>query len=87
MVVTQVRWGEVSTPTISMDERGSLRRALPARTAGGRGNDTEGAAKRSETVTFLDGLRTHLEKKQEHETYRKGLEGRGAPLGQKTLSL
>lgn len=38
-MVTQVRCGEVSTPTTSMDERESLLRALPAAAAGGRGND------------------------------------------------
>lgn len=50
----------------------SLLRALPVVAAGGRGNDGGREAAwgllRGLQLSFLDGLKTQLEQKQEHET-------------------
>lgn len=84
-VVTRVRWGEVSTPAV-LRMKGKSQHCPPRRReAEGRREAAWGPAKRPETASFLDGLRTQLE--QEHKTWRKGLQARGVPLGQESLRL
>lgn len=85
-VVTRVRWGEVSTPAV-LRMKGKSQRCPPRRReAEGRREAAWGPAKRPETASFLDGLRTQLE--QEHKTWRKRSTGqRSSPWAREPEAL